>query len=246
MTSRFRSPSQYLSAAEFSENPQNLARRMFRQACRLNFEQAGFALAQLGTDGDSRRLRQWMLDILDSLTECSREQSGRELLALSMSRFNQQATTKPHRDGGPAESLLLLGYEPTPIDSRLSIADYSRCAFDLGLTPTEFLDRHNPMFPAAGDLLKEYTIPVSEFDPRQYQILLINNSSADFDPPDPRWQGVLHQATIPHPREDAVRAVNSVQLTPAGSSGLVPMTDAEREQFLTDDALGRQYGRQSA
>ena len=99
------------------------------------------------------------------------------------------------------------------------------------------------MFPAGGDLLANYTTDVNEFDSRQYQILLINNSSADFDRSNPRWQGVLHLATIPHPREDAVRAVNSIQLTPAGSPGVVPMTDAERERFLSDDALGRQYGR---
>ena len=242
MNGHFRSPSEYLSAGKSSENVPKLAGRMFHQTCRLGFEPAGFSLTQFGSEGDSRRLRQLMLDILDGLSHCSQEQSGRELLALSMSRFNQQATTKPHRDGGPAESLLLLGYEPTPIASRLAIADYSRCAHDLGMTPTEFLDRHNPMFPAGGDLLAEYTTRVSEFDPGQYQVLLINNSSAGFDASNPRWQGVLHQATIPYPCEDAVRAVNSIQLTPAGSSEVVPLTSEERERFLTDDALGRQYG----
>ena len=128
----FRSPSEYLTAGDFSGDVPNLARRMFHQTCRRDLKPAGFSLAQFGTEGNSRRFRRLMLEILDELSNCSLEQSGRELLALSMSRFNQQTTTKPHRDGGPEESLLLLGYEPTPIDSRLSLADYSRCAFRSG------------------------------------------------------------------------------------------------------------------
>jgi hypothetical protein len=164
-------------------------------------------------------------------------------MALSMSRFDQQASTKAHRDGGPAESVLLLGYEPTPISSRLAIADYSRCAFERGLTPTEFLERHNPMFPAGEDLLAEYTTEIREFDSKQSQVLLINNSAAEFNPEERAWQGVLHQATIPEPRNDVPRIVNSIQLTKAGRAVDLPITREERTRFLMDDALGQAYGK---
>ena len=46
-------------------------------------------------------------------------------------------TTRPHRDGGPDECLLLLGYEPSSVPAELRMADYSRCAHGLGLTPGE-------------------------------------------------------------------------------------------------------------
>jgi hypothetical protein len=218
---------------------------MFRQTCRVGFGESGFALLSLGSVGESAGLRRMMLETLDELSRLSGDRFGRRLVALSMSRFNQQASTKPHRDGGPPQSLLLLGYEPTPVRSEIRIADYSRCARDLGLTPLEFLDRHNPMFHASDNRLREYTTLVREFDPEQYQILLINNSSCALGEGDPAWLGVLHQATIPHPREDALRVVNSIHLTPESSGMDQPITTDERNQFLHDDSLDRHYGRQN-
>ena len=217
---------------------------MFRQTCRVGFEEAGFSLWCLGRDLGSTRLREILLEVLDQLSLFCQDHFGSPLEALSMSRFNQQASTKPHRDGGPPQSLLLLGYEPTPIESQLRIADYSLCAHKMGLTPLEFLDRHNPMFPSNNDLLGEYTTLVHEFDPTQYQILAINNSSCPYSETAPAWQGVLHQATVPNPREEALRVVNSIQLTLKSSDESSPITGNERTQFLTDDSLGRHYGRE--
>lgn len=246
MGENFRTPAEYLVPPADTDDVQKLTAALFHQACRTEFERAGFSLLPLGPDWGSRPQRQLMLDILDELSALSEARDGgRPLQALSMSRFNQQSSTRPHRDGGPAESLLLLGYEPTPVESRLSLADYSKCARDMGLSPAEFLDRHNPMFPGGTNLLADYTTHLVEFDPSLFQILLINNSSADFDEEHPRWQGVLHKATIPHPRDDSVRVVNSIQLTPITSAEIAPITPDERKRFLTDDALGRQYGRSS-
>lgn len=247
MGENFRTPAKYLVSPADLNDVQKLTATLFHQVCRTGWDQAGFSLLRLGSDWGSRPQRQLMLDILDELSAlCEARPGGKPLQALSMSRFNQQATTRPHRDGGPAESLLLLGYEPTLVESRLSLADYSKCARDMGLSPAEFLDRHNPMFSGSTDLLAEYITHLVEFDPSQFQILLINNSCADFDEQTPHWQGVLHQATISQPREDAVRVVNSIQLTPMTSAEISPITADERKRFLTDDALGRQYGRQSA
>jgi hypothetical protein len=236
MGENFRPASEYLAAAGEGCDVQQLTSILFQQTCRVGFRAAGFSLLSLGPDWGSRPLRRLMLDVLEELSNLCQSRQGKPLHALSMSRFNQQATTKPHRDGGPAESLLLLGYEPTPVESQLRLADYSLCARDLGLTPAEFLDRHNPMFHSGASLLADYTTHVTEFNSRQYQILLINNSSADYDEIHPRWQGVLHQATIPLPQEDALRVVNEIS----------PITPDERRLFLVDDALGRQYGRQPA
>jgi hypothetical protein len=242
----FRKASEYLATFGEWEDVPALAANLFRQACRSGFQEAGFSLLKLGENTGSRALRRLMLDILDQLSVLCQSRRGPSLQALSMSRFNQQTTTKPHRDGGPAESLLLLGYEPTPVASQLCMVDYSLCAHEMGLSPMEFLDRHNPMFSQGADLLADFTTELAEFDSRQFQILLINNSSAEYDESPPRWQGVLHQATIPHPRVDALRVVNSIQLTLQSSGESVPITPEERSQFLVDDALGRQYGRTQA
>ena len=127
--------------------------------------------------------------------------------------------------------------------SRLSIADYSHCAHDHGLSPTEFLDRHNPMFADGAKRLADYVTPVTAFDPAQFQILLINNSCAAYDPAQLRWQGTLHEAVVPHPQKDALRVINSIHVTPLATDVSSPITGEERERFLTDDALGTEYGK---
>ncbi len=240
--SSIRTSSEYLVPDSLIHDRAKLIRTLYRQTCRVGFQSAGFSLLCLGRDWDSRRLRQMMLDIVDGLSDRFLQDRGELLKSLSMSRFDQQASTKPHRDGGPRESLLVLGYEPTLIKSQMALADYSRCAHDMGITPEEFLERHNPMFPAGGELLNSYTTTVAKFDPQQFQVLLINNSSARVDETPPRWQGVLHQATVPHPDSAFERVVNSIQLAPAGSDHSAPITQKERQSFLQDDALGAKYG----
>ena len=37
-------------------------------------------------------------------------------------------TTKPHRDGAPDESLLMLGYEPSAIASEVTLSDWPQTA----------------------------------------------------------------------------------------------------------------------
>jgi hypothetical protein len=44
----------------------------------------------------------------------------------------------------------MLGYEPSAVRSHLFLADYSRCAFDLGMEPKKFLTDFNPV-PGFGD-----------------------------------------------------------------------------------------------
>ncbi len=239
MRENLRIPKEYMVTSAQTGNLQEQASAMFRQTGRVRFENAGFSLWPLGRDLGSTRLRQVMLEVLDHLSRFCQDHFGRPLEALSMSRFNQQASTKPHRDSGPPQSLLLLGYEPTPIESQLRIADYSLCAHKMGLTPLEFLDRHNPMFPSNEDLLGEYTTLVHEFDPTQYQILLINNSACAYSQTAPDWLGVLHQATVPNPAEDALRVVNSIQLTLKSTEDVCPVSPNERTQQAILTELSR-------
>ena len=102
--------------------------------------------------------------------------TGAPLGYFSINRFSQKQTTPPHRDGAPDRSILILGYEPTEVDSSLAIADYSRCARKLGLTPKQFLDDFNPMYARGLKELEPFTKELDEFDKKRHQILLINNS----------------------------------------------------------------------
>ena len=166
----------------------------------------------------------------------TRRYRGRQLGYQSLTRFDQQVTTKPHRDGGPDESILMLGYEPSLIESRLEMSDYSKCAYDLSMTPTEFLDQFNPMFPDGQNRLAAYTTPIDDFDNTSFQIMLINNSMKQFGD---GLVGVLHTATIINPNPDLRRIINSTMIAsvPQGHGGSISVD--EQNDFVTTAVVRR-------
>ena len=104
----------------------------------------------------------------------------------------------------------MLGYEPSTVGSEVEITDYARCAHELGLTPKEFMARHNPMFRSGYEMLRPYATRIPCFASGDYQIICINNSSAPYDPQGGRWQGTLHTAKILRLSEDLPMVVEIV------------------------------------
>jgi hypothetical protein len=213
-----------------------LAEVVYHRVCRNDLSSPGFCLVDLGPDVASTALRQLMLDLKRDMQHMHRRRAGRDLVFLSAARFDQQLTTKLHRDGGPDECFLMLGYEPSQVPAAVAIADYSLCAHELGMTPIEFLQRHNPMFSAGEELLRPYTTEVPCFSHRHAQIVLINNSQA---PLGEGWQGVLHMATIHQPAEDRRRVVNSAPIAsvPPGTPDAV--SPAEQDEFVRTSVVRR-------
>lgn len=203
-------------------------------ACRTGFHAPGFCLIDALSIVDAVSLRRFMIDLKLALARVHLARAGDSLVYLAMSRFDQRSTTRLHLDGGPDESLLMLGYEPSDLESRIEIADYARCAYDLGITPKEFLSRHNPMFSDDAGLLRPYTVQLPGFSPEAYQVVCINNSSARYAIGRPTWQGVLHAARIGEAAGSGPRMVNSTLIGVAsgqaadviGASGQTAFIDA--------------------
>jgi hypothetical protein len=218
----------------------SLAARVFAQVFRRDFSAPGVALVSLGNvaPADLRRL---MVALKEALSDLSAARDGRLLAYRSLGRFNQQVTTKYHLDGGPEESYLMLGYEPTEVASALAVADCTRAAHELGITPRRLLEEHNPIFPQHERLLAPYVTPLLGFDPSQSHVLLLNNSSLPYVAGGNNSLGVMHQATVPAPRPDRNRTVNSTMIVPAGAEGLA--TDADVRRFLeSDEVAGAMMG----
>ncbi|NNJ25483.1 hypothetical protein [Alienimonas chondri] len=208
---------------------------IYARVCRTGLDQPGWCVLNLGSgaDGlDSLAFRRGMLRLVAGLSRRHRVDRGVDLAAVSAGRFDQQTSTRPHLDGGPSESLLVLGYEPTKVDSRFSTHDLAGFAADRGLTPSETLQQHNPMFPAADDLWADYENPTAAFDPATWRIAVVNNSSADPTIDSDVWRGVLHTAAVPTPDPAARRVVNSVMLAPAPFVSN-PLSDDALEGFAT-------------
>lgn len=173
-----------------------------------------------------------MVDLKRRLDTIHRAEVSRRFIFTSMGRFDQKVTTKPHRDGGPDESVLMLGYEPTSVRSRLRMADYSKCAFDLNLEPQELLQTHNPMYADGERMLADYTTQLEGLNPACYQILIINNSCVPFRENSHGLLGVLHQAIIENSNATDTRIVNSTMMASVDVDVTESITSEEQERFV--------------
>lgn len=218
---------------------ESIAQAIHERTCRVNFDQPGFCVVNVGDSIDSVSFRQLMVDLKCEMANIHQAETGNTLIYLSAARFDQQETTRPHLDGGPDECFLMLGYEPSEVDAELEFSDFSKCAFDLGLTPKEFMAKHNPMFQSGYELLQPYSTRIPCYSRTDFQIVCVNNSSASWSQDRPAWQGMLHTAKILTPDESKRRVINSTMIAtvPAGTPDSI--TESQRNEFITTTAVRR-------
>lgn len=104
------------------------------------------------------------------------------------------------------------------------------------MTPAQFLDQFNPMFPGGQERLAGYATPIDDFDNTSFQIMIINNS---LNPPGDGLVGVLHTATILNPNPDLSRIINSTMIAsvPQGQGESISVN--EQKDFLTTAVVRR-------
>lgn len=214
-----------------------VADEVYERACRTSLDRPGFCVMTFDDITESEQFRRTLIELTRELAVIHLRRTDRSLVVLSASRFDQQVSTKPHLDGGPDQSLLVLGYEPTNVPSVVEIIDYSACAERLGLSPSALLAHHNPMFQAGAELLRPYSTELRSFVPGQFQIVVINNSSTTFD--GQSWLGTLHTATITKPDETQRRVINSVMLASMPLGTPEPLTPDAITDFIKTDVVHR-------
>lgn len=213
-----------------------LARRVYEQTFRTDFAAPGFALISFTVSVDSVTLRRCLVRLKESLADLFARQTGRALVYRSLARFDQQVTTKFHLDGGPAESFLLLGYEPSEVESQVNLADYTRASWELGIDPARFLADLNPMFADGEKLLLSYLTRLA-FDYRSANVLVINNSSLPYEESSRNLLGVMHQAAIPRPDPGKRRVINSSMLFAATSPEDEEVSRERQAEFIVTERI---------
>ncbi len=226
----------FIESTDVSREAKEVFKRVFRSDC----SQPGFAVLVLTAEVDSHELRCLMTALKERLSELHAAQWGEPLEYLSLGRFDQQNSTKLHLDGAPERSFLMLGYEPTKVRSEFQIADFSRCASDMGLSPAEFMRQHNPMFNAGAELLRGHVSTITNWHEDCPRIVIINNSIAEPGTHGATY-GVLHGALIPVPDPQASRIINSTMIAPACFAGTDPAMQV-REFVSTDQISGQILG----
>lgn len=210
-----------------------LAAAVCERVCRTNPSRPGFALLDFGATFTPLLFRTFLIAFVEALDRAYLHRFARRLQPLTIGRFDQQVSTGAHRDGGPDESVLLLGYEPTEVNSRMQLLDHTRRAAELGLTPAEFLERFNPAFGTGLHELRDCTTELAEFGADRYRALVVNNSNLPENQGRHGMLGVLHRAVIATPRPGKSRIINSLLLA-ATDQATEGFTGGELAAFAAD------------
>ncbi len=211
-----------------------VAERVFDLVWRCDFAAPGFCLLDAGRGVDSHTLRLWMVRLKEQLSELGADRGSGRFVYRSLARFDQQETTKFHLDGGPERSMLMLGYEPSRVRSRLMLADYTRAAFDLGITPQQLLHEFNPMYRRGAELLERYVTELPAPADGHARVLLVNNSTLPFTEDRANPLGVMHKADIIDANEAERRIVNSTLLVIGDAEEIGP---EQPQAFVATDRI---------
>ena len=210
--------------------------QVYHVVCRVQLNQPGACLVDLGCDVTSLELRGFMVRLKSLLSDThSRIRPGQFLGFATMGRYDQQNSTRLHIDNGPKESILMLGYEATEVESRFSLADYSACAESLGISPEMFLSLYMPTTRACPPL-EPFTKEIDSYRASSNQVVLINNSQASSFNGE-QWQGLLHTADIPKPDPLLTRVINSTMIVPCESGESEPVCKETQKEFATTMAI---------
>jgi len=211
-----------------------LAERVQELVWRFDFSAPGFCVVDMGADVPSKTFRAGMIALKDELSKINVQRGLPPIAFRSVGRFDAQVTTKFHLDGAPEQSLLILGYEPSNVPSRLFLADYTRAAFDQQMTVAQFLNDYNPMYRPGEELLEKYTTELPRQRAGVWRLVVVNNSSLDFSTDRTNPLGVMHKAVIDALDPAQSRVLNSMMLV----AGL-PEEVEEREllDFMETDKI---------
>ncbi len=195
-------------------DPESMAVTVADRVFRDDLSAPGYAALDLGPDWTPDTFAGFLEQLAAAISSVYLERYHRPMTVVPQGRFDQQRSTLPHRDGGPERSILLLGYEPTEVGSRLFLLDFTRCACEQGLHPRKYLNQVNPMGGGSLDpCLERETHEALASPSPSYRILAINNSDLGPTEPHAGMLGVLHQAQIDHPDPTKSRVIHSYMLS---------------------------------
>ncbi len=131
--------------------------RVYASVFRRTYAEDGFIVLSFEEELDSRRLREHMVELKKGLSEKCKEAFQEELDYYWLTRFDQQKTTKYHRDNAPKDSYLMLGYEPTTVESKLLFVDYHQLIIEHNIPVDKYYELYNPMFKEGVQQLAPYS-----------------------------------------------------------------------------------------
>lgn len=216
-------------------NIPNIAKHCIEEVFRKTTNKPGFVHLDFGNNIGSHQFRSIMVELKKELSNLTQERFNKKLSYHWLVRFDQQVNTPYHLDNAGDQSFLMLGYEPSEIESELYLADYFKYANESEAAPKDYLKNFNPVFINNDTSLEPYTTKVKQLKKAAYKIVLINNSKPKVDR---ETLGVFHKASIINPDKNKSRIVNSMIVN------MIPEDDIDKNkidemEFISTDTVSK-------
>lgn len=200
---------------------------------RSSTKKPGFYYEDLGADLGSQGFRQVMVDLMSGLRKLNKQRTGTPLKIQWIGRFDHRHTSRFHRDNADPHSFLILGYEPTQVDSQVSVADFSKWIETEGMsTETYFEDPQVNTAPNDTDLIPVST-ELSPFPKTNYHLLVLNNGKSSDDPA----LGVFDRGVVSESSDSHERVINSIMLYTDNSTGSAQPSEQDIADFVTTNKV---------
>ena len=198
-----------------------LAEKSFKSVFRTTIEAPGFVHLVFNKEEFTPfQFRALMIALKKEISKHIVSTSQQKLSNHWLVRFDQQVDTPFHVDNAAAHSILMLGYEPSEVESELQLADYHAYAQKTFEKPTNYFHKFTPIFKDDEEKLIPFITKIKINTKEQYSIVIMNNSSPTLEA---TTLGVFHKAIMLTKDAKKSRIVNSMVLN------IVP------EESLTDD-----------
>ena len=211
---------------------------------RNDYTQPGVALLDGGTTGESRTFREFLSKFVHAMDTKFQQQHNKKLWITSAVHLNQTISTPAHVDIGPAESVLVLGYEPTPVPSRFRVVDYIRYAESIGQPVHAFLREFLSKPQESSSMFDGFKTELSDFRHDRFQIIVVNNSTISLESCQRTKMGmlgVMHQVTVDdQDLEGKVRMINSMLLGVSAMDALSVYGEEDLQKFIEGESYS--YG----
>lgn len=182
---------------------------IFDVVLRHSTDKPGFFYKDLGSNLVSTSFRLLMLELKEQLSELCTVRRDKQINYQWMSRANHKNSSNFHIDSAPEESVLILGYEPTIVESKVYLADYTKFLEEKGLAAQDyFRNSINGNFAPNDDELTPYVSELTPFPKDHYRLVIINNSRSYGQ----KSYGVFHRGEVQKNINQKDRIVNAVMI----------------------------------
>jgi hypothetical protein len=212
-----------------------IAKNAIRDVFRTDTSKPGFIHIDLGEESSSSELRATMVALKKELSSYTKATYDRPLSYHWLVRFDQQVNTPFHVDNAANQSFLMLGYEPTPIQSELYIGDYHKYARECKDAPKSYLKDFTPVFENNHEHLKPYITKVETLSNNSYSIVLINNSVPTNHK---ETLGAFHKATMRSQDFSKERVVNSMIMNMLAEHEEA-LNEPDEQRFITTSEISK-------